>query len=150
MKNSSRFETARSTSTSTSTNCVAGSVVDTSVLISLIGGEPIRAVEEAVAEGTAVIPPLVVAELITGATTLRDREDIVSLLQDVAVHRTDLDHLDHWINVGLLRRELRRKGLSITIPDAHIAQCALERDATLMTRDAVFQKIARHTRLRIG
>lgn len=116
------------------------------MLISVIGGEPIRAVEEAVAEGSAIIPPLVVAELVSGATTLRDREDVGNLLQDAVVYPTGLDH---WIDVGLLRRELRRKGLSVTLPDAHIAQCAIERDAMLITRDAVFSKIARHTKLRV-
>ena len=62
------------------------------------------------------------------------------------MHETSLDH---WINVGLLRQHLRRHGLTITLPDAHIAQCALERDAILITRDAVFAKIAGHTNLRV-
>ena len=57
--------------------------------------------------------------------------------------------LGHWINVGLLRQHLRRHGLTITLPDAHIAQCAIERDAALITRDAVFAKIADHTKLRV-
>jgi predicted nucleic acid-binding protein len=125
---------------------VAESVLDSSVLISVISGEAIRAVEEALAHDEAIIPPLVVAELVTGATTLRDREEIGNLLQDVATYPTALGH---WIEVGFLRQALRRSGLSITLPDAHIAQCALERDATLITRDNVFAKIARHTKLRV-
>src|SRR5205085_10796471 len=35
--------------------------------------------------------------------------------------------LEHWINVGNLRRALRQAGVSVTIPDAHVAQCALDR-----------------------
>jgi len=40
-------------------------------------------------------------------------------------------------------------GLSVTIPDAHVAQCALDRDAILLTRDGVFGKIAKHVPLRL-
>ena len=57
--------------------------------------------------------------------------------------------VDMQLPLYLLRQHLRRNGLSITLPDAHIAQCALERDATLITRDGVFPKIAQHTELRV-
>jgi predicted nucleic acid-binding protein len=123
---------------------VAGNILDTSVLIGLIAGEPNEVLRKAMSD--AAIPPLVVAELVTGATTLQDRERIGILLQDIPVYEVDLGH---WINVGLLRQHLRRHGLTVTLPDAHIAQCAIERDAALITRDAVFAKIADHTRLRV-
>jgi predicted nucleic acid-binding protein len=53
-----------------------------------------------------------------------------------------------WIRVGELRRSLRDKGLSISTPDAHIAQCALDRDAVLLSRDAFFARMARYCALR--
>src|SRR5881409_950089 len=107
---------------------VAGVVVDTSVWIDVFSGTDSHNVEDAVAAGIAVIPPLVVAELVSGATTPRQREAIGELLQDAPIHETSLAH---WIRVGDLRRSLARKGLSVTIPDAHVAQCALDRDAIL-------------------
>ena len=122
-------------------------VADTSAWIAYFSGEFLPAISEALATATVVLPPLVVAELVTGATTPRDREEVGNLLQEVIVYATELDH---WISVGLLRQQLRRVGLSITLPDAHIAQCAIERDATLLTRDAVFAKIARHTKLHVA
>lgn len=45
---------------------------------------------------------------------------------------------------------LRTHGINVTIPDAHLAQCALDRDATLLTRDEIFTRIAEHTPLRLG
>jgi predicted nucleic acid-binding protein len=57
--------------------------------------------------------------------------------------------LDHWIRVGDLRRTLARKGVSVTIPDAHVAQCALDLDAVLLTSDGVFNTIAKHVPLRV-
>jgi predicted nucleic acid-binding protein len=124
---------------------VAGSVLDTSVLIGF-RYRPISIVAEAISAGDAVIPPLVVAELMTGAVAPWQREEIGDLLQEVPVYET---RLGHWMDVGLLRQHLARKGLKLTLPDAHIAQCAIERDAALITRDAVFAKIANHTALRV-
>lgn len=52
--------------------------------------------------------------------------------------------------VGDLRRNLKLHGLNVTIPDAHIAQCALDRNAPLITRDAIFRRIAEHVPLRLA
>jgi predicted nucleic acid-binding protein len=51
--------------------------------------------------------------------------------------------------VGDLRRRLAEKGVTVSTPDAHVAQCAIDRDAVLLTRDDVFNKIAKATSLRI-
>jgi predicted nucleic acid-binding protein len=52
--------------------------------------------------------------------------------------------------VGDLRRHLADKGVSVSTPDAHIAQCAIDREALLLTRDAVFERIAKVTTLRVA
>jgi predicted nucleic acid-binding protein len=69
---------------------------------------------------------MVVAELISGAQSVETRSTIGELLQEAPVHPTPVAH---WIAVGELRRNLRAKGLEVSTPDAHIAQCALDRDA---------------------
>lgn len=125
---------------------MAGVVVDTSVWIDFFAGAEAVPLEEALAVGAAIVPPIVVAELVSGAATPQQRERIGELLQDAPVHATPLEH---WIRVGDLRRMLARKGVSVTVPDAHVAQCALDRDAVLLARDAVFTLIARHTSLRL-
>jgi len=125
---------------------VAGIVVDTSAWIDFFAGKPAVALEDALAQGTAVIPPIVVAELVSGATTTDQRHRIGELLQDAPIHDTPLEH---WVRVGDLRRMLSRKGVNVTVPDAHVAQCALDSDAVLLARDSVFPLIARHTALRL-
>ena len=57
--------------------------------------------------------------------------------------------LEHWIRVGDLRRRLADRGVSVSTPDAHVAQCALERGALLLTRDSVFLRIAQTSELRV-
>jgi predicted nucleic acid-binding protein len=122
-------------------------VVDTSRLIEYLAGFPRPDLANSVADGTLVIPPLVVAEVVTGAHSTDVRLAIFELLQDVETHPTDLAH---WLAVGELRRVLALKGLNVTIPDAHIAQCALDRDAVLLSGDGIFRQIAEHTLLRVS
>ena len=125
---------------------MAGVVVDASRWIDFFAGRGAEDVDEALAQGAAILPPIVVAELMSGARTPRERAAIGELLQDAPVHPTPLEH---WIEVGSLRQRLAQKGLRVTIPDAHVAQCALENDALLLTGDAVFEQIARHVPLRL-
>lgn len=121
-------------------------VVDTSVLIDYLTYVPSSSFEQAMSDGSLVIPPLVVAEAVTGASTLEQRRAMGELLQDAPTHPTPLQH---WIDVGNLRRLLASKGLNVTLPDAHVAQCALDLNAELLSRDTVFAHIAKHVALRI-
>ena len=126
---------------------MAGTVIDSSVWINFLSGARIESVDEAVADRSAVIPPLVVAELVTGAVTPAMREAVGELLQDASVHQTPLEH---WIDVGTLRRVLARKGVNVALPDAHVAQCALDRDAVLLATDKIFREIAKYAPLRLA
>ncbi len=75
---------------------------------------------------------LAVAELISGAREQQKLALIASMLEDFPVHETPLEH---WLAVGHLRRRLRELGVAVSISDAHVAQCALDLDALLLTRD---------------
>lgn len=121
-------------------------VADTSVLLEYFEQRPLLLLDEALNDGALVLPPLAVAEVSSGDLTPQQRVAFGELLQDAPLHGTSLTH---WMEVGELRRQLRRKGLTVTLPDAHVAQCALDLDALLLTRDAIFTEIARHTTLRL-
>ena len=51
--------------------------------------------------------------------------------------------------MGRLRADLRGKGLSVSTPDAHVARCALDLGAELLTEDRVFGLMARHAPLKL-
>ena len=125
---------------------MSGLVVDTSVWIDFLGGRPVPALEEGLAQGAVLLPPIVVAELISGARRERQRAAIIDLVGDLPVHETPRDH---WIRVGDLRRLLAKQGIAVSTPDAHVAQCAIDRDAILLSRDAVFEDISKATSLRL-
>lgn len=110
-------------------------------------GAQIAAVHRALSEATLVLSPLVIAEVLSGDLSTQQREMIGELLQDYVLHPTPLEH---WINVGNLRRMLSFHGINATIPDAHVAQCAIDLDALLLTSDDVFLRVAAHTPLRLG
>ena len=94
-----------------------------------------------------VLPPLVVAELMSGAQRPADRAALQDLLSDLRLHITPFQH---WLRVGELRRALRARGVSVSTPDAHVAQCAIDLGAPLLATDTVFRCIASHTALRLG
>jgi predicted nucleic acid-binding protein len=123
-----------------------GLVVDTSSWIDFFRGETIPLLEDALALGSVVLPPIVVAELVSGARKPSDRAALTDLLADLPLHETPREH---WVRAGELRLRLLEKGHAISAPDAHVAQCALDRDAPLLTRDRAFSTIARHAPLRL-
>ena len=122
-------------------------VADTSEWVEYLAGRPAALLDHALAAGLVIVPPIVVAELLSGVRAAKDRERLEDLLRDIAMPAADFDH---WARVGALRVALRGHGLSVSTPDAHIAQCALDQDAPLLTRDAVFSKIAKLTPLRLA
>jgi predicted nucleic acid-binding protein len=126
---------------------VSGIVVDTSVWIDYLAGTDIPLLDDSLKQGAVMLPPVVVAELVSGAHRPRELAALIGFLEELPL----CDSLrDHWIRVGELRRCCREKGLSVSTPDAHVAQCALDADAQLLSRDRVFSEIARHTRLRLA
>ena len=121
-------------------------VVDTSSWIDFFSGHDGEIVDELLELGNVVLSPIVVAELTSGARSARERRALADLLVLLPLHPTPLDH---WIRVGELRRSLRGKGVSVSTPDAHVAQCALDLGAPLLSTDGIFQLIATHSQLRL-
>jgi predicted nucleic acid-binding protein len=128
---------------------VSALVIDTSSWVSYFAGGSGSAplIEAALEEGRVHLPPVVAAELLSGKLTARQRLELTRLLDDlplVEVGRT------HWYRVGTLRAALRSRGLSVSTPDAHVAQCALDLDADLLTEDGIFALAAPHAGFRLA
>ena len=126
---------------------MSGVVADTSEWVEYLAGRDAALLDAALSSGIVEVPPIVVAELVSGARSRKDREALVDVLEDIPVCRTPMSH---WVRVGDLRRQLRSAGLTVSTPDAHVAQCAIDRDAVLLSRDAIFGKIARLRPLKLG
>ena len=122
-------------------------VVDTSSWVSYFAGRGSDLIDDALAEGRVVLPPVVAAELLSGTLKRGEQEQLEDFLSHLPLCLSDLSH---WLRVGRLRAALRQAGLSVSTPDAHVAQCALERGGVLLTEDAVFGKIAPRCGLRLA
>ena len=125
---------------------VSAIVVDTSVWIEFLAGRETPRLEEALEAGAIITPPIVIAELLSGVRP-RDRDSILALLGDL---ETAAAPASHWVAVGDLKQALQKRGLTVSTPDAHVAQCALDRDALLLSRDAIFAKMSAFVALRVA
>lgn len=121
-------------------------VVDSSVWADFFRGQPLPALEGALRDGLVWLPPIVCAEVLSSRLTERQNASLKGLLGDLPLCPSPFQH---WVDVGLLRSRLAKHGLSVSTPDAHVAQCAIDLEARLWSRDKVFARIAKHAGLRL-
>jgi predicted nucleic acid-binding protein len=126
---------------------VSALVVDTSSWIAYFAGDGSPLVDEALEEGRLHMPVVVAGELLSGRMTEAERRELEDLLSDLPAHGGEPEH---WFRVGRLRASLRARGLSVSTPDAHVAQCAIDLGGTLLTEDGIFARIARLAPLRLA
>lgn len=88
--------------------------------------------------GQIYLPPIVVAELTSGQLSRTKKGALIDFLRDLPLIEVDFNH---WIRVGELRQMAAAKGLSISTPDAHIAQCCIDFHAVLVSEDKIFGKL---------
>ena len=124
-----------------------GAVADTSEWIEYLAVRPAPVFRQWLESGSIIVTAVVAVELTSGARNREEQMVIEDLLADLPMHDCSFHHC---ARAGELRRTLRAQGVSISSLDAQVAQCALDLDASLLTRDAVFWKIAAHTKLRIA
>jgi predicted nucleic acid-binding protein len=126
---------------------VSALVVDTSSWVAWLAGGGSSLVEEALEEGRLYLPVIVSAELLSGRLDDSERTELQDMLSDLPAVGTDPSH---WFRVGRLRAQLRARGLSVSTPDAHVAQSAIDTRGALLTEDRVFEKIAKAVPLRLA
>ncbi len=110
--------------------------VDTSSWIAYFSGQKgsdVEAVELALAHKQAVLPPVVLAELLSDSKLSKE---IVSLFKSIPLLEL---HDDYWIRVGTLRAQLMGKGLKARLADTLVAQSCLDHKVLLITRDGDFR-----------
>lgn len=115
--------------------------VDSSSLIGFLNGRPgddTSAVRAALAEGSAILPPMVVTEVLSlpGVS-----DEVVRLLG--VVPRLPL-LTDYWERAGQLRAAVLADGRRARLADTLIAQCCMDSSVPLITADADFRHFVAH------
>lgn len=121
-------------------------VIDTSSWVSYFRGKENADLELALQEGRAFVPPIVISELLSARLKPGEQKVLKELLVELPMCETPFEH---WERVGLLRSRLLSKGMTVSTPDAHVAQCCLDKECYLMTDDAIFTKMAKILNLKI-
>lgn len=121
--------------------------LDTSSLISYMAGEEgadVMAVDLALEQKQGVLPPVVLAEMLSDP---RLPASVADLLRELPL----LPLQDgFWERSGLLRARLMRQGRKVPLADSLIAQTCIDNDVPLVTRDTDFRPFARLGGLRLA
>jgi predicted nucleic acid-binding protein len=120
--------------------------LDSSTLIEyLSGGEgaDVEAAETALEHKQAVLPPVVLSELLSDP---RLSSEVATVLKELPL----LSLLDgFWERTGYLRSKLIRRGRKAPLADSLIAQVCIDHGVPLISRDADFRNFARYGGLRL-
>jgi predicted nucleic acid-binding protein len=106
-------------------------------------GMLVRAVESG---ETLLTTGLVLQELLQGFAGPKSRSQIVERFSALPLIVPDRD--DH-IDAAELRNRCRRRGLQIGTIDALLVQLCMRYDATMLTADEDFTRVAEHSRLKL-
>ncbi len=120
--------------------------LDTSSLVAFLSGAAggdVDAVEVALAERQACLPPAVLAELLSDPKLAAATAALFTALPRLPV--TD----GYWERVGALRADVIAHGRKARLADALIAQSCLDSDVPLITRDADFRNFGRVRHLQL-
>lgn len=120
--------------------------LDTSSLIAYLRGDDgadVDAVEIALRSGQAVLPPIVLCELLSDPTLPESTSRIFRQLPLLPVVG------GFWERAGLLRAKVIAKRRKAKLADVLIAQVCLDSDVPLITRDRDFRHFVRISSLKL-
>lgn len=123
--------------------------LDTSVVISLLRGDQISALNEIINEvklGNVYYNGIVLTELISGARSEKYKQQTLKMLSGIKY--LSLEFGDYQ-EAGVLRNRLLSKGLTMSTPDALIAVHVIKNRLKLLTLDSFFLKVPTEYKLQV-
>lgn len=121
-------------------------VSDISPWIDFFSGRRSSLLEMGLEAGTLEIPAMVKIELLGNVLAPKDRKSLEQVLAPLVVLGSDPEHLTR---AAKLKAELQEQGISISARDAHVLQCAKDRDAILISNDPLFLRIQKSAGVRV-
>ena len=121
--------------------------VDSSTLIAYIEGargDDIDLFASDLASGKAVIPPVVLTELLSEPSLPRQHREMLLGLPTLDILA------DYWSRAAASRALVLSHKLRARLPDTLIAQSCIDHDVALITRDRDFRHFAKHCGLKLA
>jgi predicted nucleic acid-binding protein len=110
--------------------------IDTSSMIAFLAGEmgaDVEAVEASLDGKQAVLPPVVLAELLSAPKLDKSVADLFRQLPLLPVAE------GYWERTGMLRAKVLSRGLRARLADALVAQSCIDNEVSLVARDSDFR-----------
>ena len=121
-------------------------VTDLTPWLAFFGGENCLPLELALQANALEIPALIKLEMLSAPMGKKERAALEKALSLLPTLELDKNHL---LAAAMLKADLEEKGEFISVRDAHILQCAIDRNAILLSRDALFARLQDSTGVRI-
>jgi predicted nucleic acid-binding protein len=121
--------------------------IDTSSWSAYFGGEEghdVEAVDQALEHGDAVLPPVVLTELLSSPKLPSSAARILSALPMLELSE------GYWERCGRLRARVLARGLRARLADTLIAGSCIDHGIPLVTRDADFRHFVKLGGLRLA
>ncbi len=114
-------------------------LIDTSVWIDFFSKKyaSVR-INQALKDGLVFTTPIIIAEILSGRLTAKQRKQLSGIFEVLPMQNFSVEHAQ---DVGQYRARLQQKGLSVSLPDAHIALASKNCSAALFSKDKVFIKV---------
>jgi predicted nucleic acid-binding protein len=121
-------------------------VSDVSPWVEFFAGRECALLEAGLEAGIVEIPALVKIELLGNILSTKDRKSLEQVLEPLPILGLEPGHLQR---AGRLKASLQEMGLAISARDAHILQCAKDREAILISNDPLFLRIQKSAGVRV-
>ncbi len=121
-------------------------VADTSSFVAFLDGSTgidVDQLEQALSERQLLVPPSVIAELLSDPKLSETHKDIFSALPQVEILS------GYWERVGLSRSKIIKHGFKARLADALVAQACIDSNYPLIARDKDFRHFKKYCGLKL-
>jgi|SRR5579862_7487825 len=121
--------------------------VDSSTLIAFIQGEKgsdVQLLDQSIETNELALPAVVLTEVLSDPHLPEHHSTLIRALPSLAIEN------GYWQRAAETRRKLLSRRLRARLADTLIAQCCVDHDVALITRDADFRHFAKYCGLKLA
>ncbi len=121
--------------------------VDTSSMIAYLAGEEgsdVESLELALENKCVLLPPVVLSELLSDPRLSKEGAALFKKIPLLQIKK------GFWERVGMSRAKILKRGLKARLADTLVAQCCIDHEMDLITRDVDFRHFKAYCGLKLA